>query len=113
MSMSSGRPQGGLITSLVAWALRGVWLVAVLGPFRLGRLLGRLPRLKLLVARTASCRWCASSFSLYGAYICGACGSGQLTHAFARCVLCGARPLRVDCPVCGLAVPNPAVERWS
>jgi predicted RNA-binding Zn-ribbon protein involved in translation (DUF1610 family) len=84
----------GWIAGLVALAV-GVVLV-----------LRRVLRARRALAPTTRCTWCREDVAQYGAFTCTNCHSRALGWAW-RCPICSAWAGHVECPACGMSVPNP------
>ena len=67
-------------------------------------------RLRRATARTTECPWCHASVDQYGAFSCRSCSQRVLGWAW-RCSSCSAEHGHIECPACGLSVPNPMVPR--
>lgn len=102
-------------TALLYAAALGAWfafgwmtglVLVVIATFRFVR---RVVRFRQALAPTTNCPACRADVQQYGAFQCGPCGARTLGWAY-RCRWCGAWAGYLECPDCGMSVPNPAIR---
>lgn len=73
-------------------------------------LVARFIRARRALQETIRCPWCRVDVPQYGAFACGNCRARTLGWVW-RCSACAAWAGHVECPGCGMSVPNPLVGR--